>query len=394
VGKLMFEKIVFKYKQKGHTFYSAILTYKEIIKNSSVSVYNRENRMGYQRALNDRHLKKIVRSLKIEQLPISPTSILLGVDEENLIFEKDKIKINKDQRENNFRIIDGQHRIMAIKKYIEELSKTKNFETIQEIEEYQFSVIIMPINKNKKIKEVETFQAINSKAKPLKTDLTRLALIRYQELEKIKEVDFGEHLSHRIMFSLNDNKPFKTELEDCLNKGYYNVWKDAIKLDVNNDDEIGIIGYSAFSKSIMPICNHYLSNELIFDLDFESLDELLNAISDDVTFKLLIPIWNVVRERWPSCFLEHKALNSEIYFNEDFYIQKNMGIRPIHQILLNIVKGLGVEYKNYNVIIENFKIVLNNSKLTVDDWKKGGKFKGLSSEAGFNHIENVILNKV
>ena len=183
-------KNAFHYTQGDQVFYSTVFTYKEIIDNSIVSIYSRKNRLGYQRALNDRHLKKIVLSLKTEEAPISPTSILLGIDEDNINikpFEKDIISLEftKSGDENTFRIIDGQHRIMSIKRYIEELRDKNLSNEIERIENYHFSVIIMPIKKEKRIREVEVFQSINAKAKPLKTDLTKLALIRYEELEKL-----------------------------------------------------------------------------------------------------------------------------------------------------------------------------------------------------------------
>lgn len=391
------KKKTFKYIQGNQTFYSTVLTFKEIIENSTVSIYSRNNRLGYQRALIERHLKKIVVSLKTDNTPISPTSILLGIDEDNIIkSDNEKItslKFNEDIEGNIFRIIDGQHRIMAMKKYIDELTVQGNTEKIDLLNSYEFSVIIMPINNSRRIKEVEVFQSINAKAKPLKTDLVKLALIRYQELERIGDLEYTNHLANRIIFSLNDNKPYN-EGEDLSFREVINVWENAIVIDVNNDDEIGVIGYSAFYKSIEQICNIYIKDiESDFNENptYEELDSYLNLLSNELTFKLFIPCWNKVMERWKECFSYKKvSFNYEIYYDEEYYIQKNMGLRSLHNILYSIIKSKNSNIKDFNGILTEFQEVISNSKLNAGDWKKGGRFKGLSSEAGFKHIETII----
>ena len=72
----------------------------------------------------------------------------------------------------------------------------------------------------------------------MKTDLVKLALTRYQELERVNELKYTNHLANRIIFSLNDNKPYKED-QDLFYGEVINVWENAIVIDVNNDDEIG-----------------------------------------------------------------------------------------------------------------------------------------------------------
>ncbi|MGG2028729.1 DGQHR domain-containing protein [Gottfriedia sp. S16(2024)] len=395
-------KEAFHYTQGNQVFYSSVFSYKEIINSSIVSIYSRENRLGYQRALNERHLKKIVLSLKTEESPISPTSILLGIDQDNINikqFNNDTISLEftKSQDENIFRIIDGQHRIMSIKRYIQELMDKNLYKDIEEIEEYKFSVIIMPIGTENRIREVEVFQSINAKAKPLKTDLTKLALIRYEELERLTNIDYSKHLANRIIFSLNDNGSYDENEKLDFIKNKTNVWKNAIKIDINNDDEIGVIGYSAFYKSIEPICKFYVEeirSQILNEVTFEYLDALLNDLSDQLTFNLFIPMWDIISNKWNECFTINKlSYENEVYFDEDYYIQKNMGLRPLHHIMIEIIKKNESSKLNYDVLLEEFNNVINFSTLSSKDWKKAGRFKGLSSEAGFKHIENIILNK-
>jgi len=386
------------------------MTFEEIINNSTVSIYSKNNRLGYQRSLVERHLKKIVVSLKTDSTPISPTSILLGIDEENLIQEDESsrkssrdagyIKLKKNEGNNTFRIIDGQHRIMAMNRYIQELSDKddKDTDKINKLNSYEFSVIIMPINSNKKIKEVEVFQSINAKAKPLKTDLVKLALTRYEELERVKDLDYTNHLAKRIIFSLNDDKLYKEDeskedesLMDSNSK--INVWKNGIIIDVNNDDEIGIIGYNAFYKSLELLCKIYTTDiqDELKGISYEDLDKYLNVLSNKITYELIIPCWKIIMDKWENCFSYKKlSFDDEIYYDDSYYIQKNMGLRSLHNILTTIVKKNNDNKEDFSKIINEFETIIISSKLISEDWEKGGRFKGLSSEAGFKHIESII----
>lgn len=394
-------KNVFKLNQGNQLFYSTVFKFKEINDNSFVSVYSRNNRLGYQRALNERHLKKIVMSLKKDDSPISPTSILLGINSDRVIVDSENDItsslefIPEDNSNKIFRIIDGQHRINSIARYIEELSIKGKQEEVKRLEDYEFSVIIMPIDKYERIKEVEVFQAINSKAKPLKTDLTKLALTRYQEMGRITSEDYSSHITHRIIFSLNDNTPYNESDFENYESSQENVWKNAIIIDVNNDDEIGVIGYSAFMKSIEPICKFYsdriIEENNIINFSYEEFDRLLNLISNDLTFKLFIPTWNIIREKWGKCFVFSKLnLETEIFFNENYYIQKNMGLRPLHQILFELIKDSD-DINNFEEILKSFEEKILQSTVSYKDWEKGGRFKGLSSEGGFKYIKEIIL---
>lgn len=395
-------KDVFKFIQGDQIFYSAVFKFNEIYDNSSVSVYSRENRLGYQRSLNERHLKKIVMSLKKNDTPISPTSILLGIDIESIHFKKENGKNSnatffaKDSKRSLFRIIDGQHRINAIAKYINELELNGEREKVENLRNYEFSVIIMPINKENRISEVAVFQSINSKAKPLKTDLTKLALIRYKEMEQKDFDDYIDHIAHRIIFSLNDDTKYEEDTKLEYDSDKINVWKNAIIIDINNDDEIGVIGYSAFSKSIESICkiySDYFNEELESALEYPQLDSILNDISNELTFKLFIPAWNIIMEKWPGCF-GYKSINIQnaIIYDDNYYIQKNMGLRPLHQIILDIIKNSD-DKKNYEQILDIFKMKIMDSSVRSKDWRKAGTFKGLSSESGFKLIKEVILGE-
>lgn len=400
------KKDVFSYNQGNQDFYSTVFSFKEINNNSMISIYSRNHRLGYQRGLDEGHLKKIIKSLKNNEEPISPTSILLGIDQENIRIESKENNCSSltfTEINNNplFRIIDGQHRIKAIEQHIKNLRNNNDIKELKKFEEYEFSVIIMPISNKNRIKEVKVFQSINAKAKPLKTDLTRLALIRYEEMEKITEIDYDKHLAHRVIFSLNDNNEYEeNNTSKYKNSELINVWVNAIKVDVNNDDEFGVVSYSAFLKSIEQICSFYtqdlkkeLKNKKLVNKSYKILDDRLNSLSNKLTFQLFIPIWEVVNKKWEGCFrMNNLMLEDEMYFDEDYYIQKNMGIRPLHNILLNIITN--DNYMDFKKIINEFIIIINHSNLTSEDWKKGGKFKGLSSEAGFKHIESIINNKI
>ena len=65
-----------------------------------------------------------------------------------------------------------------------------------------------------------------------------------------------------------------------------------------------------------------------------------------------------------------------------------MGVKSLHGLLSDIY----LETNNVVETIHEFKELIKKSSLTSADWEKNGKMKGLSSEAGFKIIREMIKN--
>lgn len=387
-----------QYFQYDQRFITTTLSFKSLNEISEVLKYG-ESKYGYQRDVNELHLNRMVSTLKNTKDILSPTSIILGVNSENIekcikdidigdaidfYDEREQILVlDLDEIDFKFRIVDGQHRIAAFKKYLSDTSiETDVRENLEH--KYLFNVVIIVLEEKNRIREVELFRSINSKAKPLKTDLAMLAIYNYETIFEIKTITIEEHLKARTIFKLNEDSEFSGT----------NYWINGIKVDVNNRQALGSIGFKAFGESIHNIVKQYVEKQNLAEdsrnQDFNDISLMLNKAAENITHNILLPAWEIVNEKWPETFLEMNNIQNEekekTFYNKDYYIQQTMGVKSLHGILTDLYR----EYGDEEETIENFKEMITQSSLKDADWKKKGKMRGLSSEAGFKIIREMI----
>ncbi|MEB6196557.1 DNA sulfur modification protein DndB [Mammaliicoccus sciuri] len=398
------KRIVNEYYQYKQRFLTTILNYETLIEKSEVLHYGKD-KFGYQREVNKLHLNRMVNTLKNTNEVLSPTSIILGVNSSEIekcleevsicqkidFYDKNEklwiLDINK-MKDLRFRIIDGQHRISAFEKYLSDVSNED--EKADHLKKtYLFNVVIVVLDDVDRIKEVELFRTINSKAKPLKTDLAMLAKYNYEILfERTNGIDFLEHIKARIIFMLNENYSHTKDP----------YWTNGIKVDVNNSQALGSIGFKAFSESIHGIVKKYVdSNHELFEellkKEFPEVNSTLDRSAKEIVEGVLLPVWRIVFKKWYKTILEKKNIKNEeievTYYDKNYYIQQTMGVKSLHGLL----NELFVSYEEMIENIHKFESIIENSSLKSEDWKKNGKMRGLSSEAGFKIIREIIKNQ-
>ncbi|PKM51466.1 MAG: hypothetical protein CVV02_05885 [Firmicutes bacterium HGW-Firmicutes-7] len=371
-----------KYKQDKNDFFTTVLSFKTVNAISEALIYSKENKYGYQRELNEIHYKKIKNSIMRRNRTdignlVSPTSIVLGINRSDLnklkiIAIKDdvyELDINEDNK--IFRIIDGQHRLKGF-----ELAAIDDDTLLH----YQLNVIILIVEEGKRRIEVKAFSDINTKAKPLKMDLTILATYNYDLLEESPDINIDEHIAIRVAYKLNEYS--KSE----------NVWRNGIKLDVNSPKSPGIVGFKSFYESINTIClNTMRVNKNTLPDSFNDKIMYIDDISDVVTYDIIVPFWELVREKWIECFKKEVYFyNYEDYitfFDETYYIQKTMGVKSLHIMLKDCLEN---NHYDIDASLDKIRHILKNSTTNAEDWIIGGKFMGLSSESGFKKIAELI----
>lgn len=373
-----------RYFQDEHEFYSTVLSLKQVIHSAKPQIYKKNGELGYQRTLNELHYIKIKNSIikrKADDIStlVSPTSIVIGIDrkrigELNLLeIENDLFKLDFDESKELFRVIDGQHRLEGFK-----LALDSNPELI----EYKFNVIIMIIEEGKKRVEVNMFSDINSKAKPLKMDLTLLAKYNYDLLEQAENIDISEHIAIRIAYKLNE-----------MDTGN-NVWRNGIKIDINDPTSPGIVGFKSFFESVRPICinvDKILGKSLDSNSSYDIKIKYIDEVSELLVSQVFSPFWVKVSNNWGKAFKESKYHHNYDYLNiiydTNYYIQKTMGVKALHIILKECL-----EENDYNLTTAFMAInnIFNKTSIDTTDWEVGGRFSGLSSESGFKKISRII----
>lgn len=374
-----------KYMQEGQWYISMVLPMKYIIDNSTVLVYGEDEEYGYQRAPRKLHYGKIAKQLlEKEKRSVSPNSVILGINEED--FEK-KLHVCNQQdcgnqillelellHDNNlkYRIIDGQHRV---KGFEEAIKKCENDSfKCEQLEQFCVNVIIMLLEKEHRLPEVYAFSDINSKAKPLKMDLTILAEYQYLLKEQPKDINVENFLATRVIMLLNGGEKCK-------------YWTNGIIIDVNSSSRVGCVGFKSFLESILPICRRKLEDYGLDNLSesFKEKCETIYCLADEI-YCQLAECWNLVFEKWPVAreqWITEGDENILTYYNKEFYLQRTMGAFAINRLIVESIKK--------NNSIEQFKEIIELCDLTEKDWSIDGQFAGISSLSGASKIRDAVM---
>lgn len=361
-----------KFKQGNQIYYVTSLKFEEIEKCSKVSIYG-EDEYGYQRNPNYAHYSKISSIFKSNILPIFPTAILLAGDTKDIEQMFDKLEYDFSNSKYIFRIVDGQHRIEGIKKAIVDYPDKS-----EDIRNMEFCVIIMSINDGDRLKEVKTFCDVNIKAKPIKKDLAYLAQYKIRRLENTPLVN------------RKSDDCFEIGISICKKLNEYDtnrlpIWHNAFIYDTVQANK-GIVGMKSFVESVEKLYNYkWHPNMTTKEID----DDIPNEIIDN----LMIPVWEYLYNRFNRCFTVPCNINDEgedIYYNFDYNIQKTLGVKVVHKLLSICFESSN---KDYKLAVSTFIEKMEHSDIDFESWRVGGRFAGVSSEAGYAYIAKKLYNE-
>lgn len=341
-------------QQNGFTMYLMKIKVSELLESTFVDLYDHNTEEGYQRRLVPDHYRKIARFLLESPNPIMPSSVICAIDSKCVKLTEQYIIFT-----DKLRIVDGQHRREGFRYFFEKY-RTKQ----QDYLNYELPMIVLVIDTKKdKIIEVETFVNINSKGKPVKTDLAvdlREKLREKEDFQFDTKADFVESLATNI-----------TKLCNELPK---QPWYDKIRLA----EEVAKkpIGLNTFKKAMEPVVSSYVD---YYKIQFEKMskkdslyEETINKIAN-----LFVEAWKAVYKKWEEAFE---------YYN-DYNIMKSVGIFSINQILAACIEEQGENG------IYFFEQLIYNSNASAGIWRRGGEFSGLSSSQGFKIIAERIMRE-
>ena len=272
---------------------------------------------GYQRLPQESRVNELANDLRKGRVDI-PTSVLLNIRNRearkalrdgtlDLTFSQGNLPDPK------FYVVDGQHRILALQKLIEDFDG-------ETWSKYQLPFTCMLGATEEE--EMDQFYIVNSKAKSVRTDLAH-ELLR-QRAERDPEVmealvergqDWQVH-AQTIITKLNEESP---------------VWR-------------GRIRFAGMEKgqTIMPSASMVTSLKPVLASPF------FKVLGPDQQLKVLDAFWRGVRNLLPEAFDEPT----------DFAIQKGVGVMVMHSVLVQVVeiarsRGLPMsEPESYEVVLK------------------------------------------
>lgn len=350
---LIKQKINFKIEQ-------TCLSVDDLIETTEPDVFNPETTAGYQRKINPKHCKNIIKYIM-----------------DNPFFFPAPIIISTRQNPHGKRwVVDGQHRIEAFRLIKEGQNENSQYkDKYEEIKGLTLPVIVL-INPDQKF-EIQTFITINKRGRKVDTSLAFILQNKPEgvlspENTKKAQINF---LIAGLALKINDETEVEGNIDDVRE-----LWLSQISYEDNPKIEGKLISISAFARSEYGLINRLLATEII-PSDWKTTEEKTEE-AESLIKELFYYKWQIIEQKWPQLFASNKE--------QRVIIQGPIGCSSINKF---IIKAL-FDTKLVNSI-SDYKTELRKlfSKLDVPykNWLKGVNFSAYSSEAGYSVIADLLL---
>lgn len=336
-----------------------VIKVKDLISRFQIPYWNHENKTGYQRNTEEKRVRDLTRGLKEEEVSI-PTSILLSVRDNTIKPKYIREGIYElslpPAGEPIFYVVDGQHRLMALKRLIEENPRGP-------WNDWRISAVLM-FTEDENVEMIQ-FHIVNTNAKSVKTDLAI------------------ELLAKRVGL-------FPGMLEILPDRSSWKINALRLTEDVSKRGEwLGLIQFANQEKNNTII----RSNSFVSSLRIPYRETIFTSFNPRQREEIIRAYWSGIRQIIPECFREPRK----------YALQKTVGVFVMHRILPDII--LRVKFNGnphhdedaYAFILEETLLNLegeNNLSEMVrgaDFWRSGrsgaaGRFSSGSGQDTLAHI--------
>jgi DGQHR domain-containing protein len=255
---------------------------------------------GYQRLPQEVRVNELATDLRKGRVDL-PTSVLLNVRNRDarraykdgtlnlLPIGEDGSKLGYEPK---FYVVDGQHRVLALKRLIEEFDRERWSKY-----EIPFTCMLGATEEE----EMDQFYIVNSKAKSVRTDLAyELLSQRAQDPDVMESLvergrDWQVH-GQNIVRRLSEDSP---------------VWRKKIRFAAMEKGE-----------TVMPSASMVTSLKPVFASPF------FKALSEEQQVRILDAYWRGIREVLPEAFDEPGG----------FSVQKGIGVMVLHTLFTQIIE--------------------------------------------------------
>ncbi|MEM2260747.1 MAG: DGQHR domain-containing protein [Candidatus Methanomethylicaceae archaeon] len=322
-----------------------------ILEKAVIDRWSRDNRKGYQRPPLERRLKpgkgSIVEYI-LKELGVFPTSVLLNIRGEIKFMENEKITENVSigklilPENEKLWIIDGQHRIEALKRTVREKP---------ELEDYPLPVSILNLRDPDRFEEMLLFYIVNSRQKRIPTDVAYRHL--QAMIEKVKIEEKHKWVKEAILGPSQERQGIAAEIVDYLDENEESPFYNKI-IFLGEEPERGKL----IEDSVMI---RYISKLLT--------DATLGPMPPEEIANLLIDYWNAIKELYPNCF--------DPQLKDNYTLLKHTGIASF-TYLFPTIYGLCARKSSVNK--ETMKKYLSYLQEKIDDKELDPDFRGSINE--------------
>lgn len=283
----------------------------------TIPYYDSRTKKGYQRPAQDSRINQLASDLRKDRTDL-PTAVLLNIRNRDAHDAVDRHRLDlhrlADTRASSkFYVVDGQHRVLALEKLMEEDAERWA----------HFSIPFVCLLGADEEEEMRQFYIVNSTAKSVKTDLALTLLRRLA----IGDDDIYTALQERGRQWQVDGQSLVERLASEST-----IWKERIRLPSMAKGET-TISSASFVASLKPLL----------------ASPYFGALKPDLQLKVLDAYWRGIRDILRPAFDEPTG----------FAIQKGVGVIVLHAVLphvLELVRNQGLtttDPLSYKSILEN-----------------------------------------
>ena len=290
-----------KINQREIDIYATVMKASDLLRYANVDWWEEDNPYGYQRPLIDTRIAKATKYLLYEE-GVFPTSILVNIRgniDFHLVANIEEFGefgiLDVPQRSLPLWIIDGQHRVMAIRVAAKE--DPRRF--------YNYALPVSILNFRSRFDEMRQFFIINSRQKRIRTDLAQRHL--HQTISTRGEMEVSRFESKSKMFAAE-----AVLVVDFLRLHPESPWYGMVKIPSDRRRREGqIVTQTSFASSI---------GIILKELTKEERDEIREY--PKLLGLLLVDYWNALKEIYPEAFANPR----------NYTIQKTLGCYVFHKI--------------------------------------------------------------
>jgi len=330
----------------------------------TVPYYNPITKKGYQRAPSKARISQFANKLRSSRIDM-PNSVLFNIRDTSAreYFKNGFLHLPEIKDNNNsdlkMHIVDGQHRILALKKAI--------FDGWEEGAD--FLVPFICILGAEEPQEMKQFYEINSNAKSVRTDLA-LALLKQMTIEDPSMIEDLEGKKKAWLIEA------QTIVERLANESP--LWRGRIRLPMMEKGATTMPSASMV-KSLQPVLT----------------SAFFRRLSEDQRLRILEAYWEGVRQLIPAAFDTP----------DDYTLLKGVGVRVLHNLLPVVVEAIRDAGKS-TAVSDNYSDVLEDPLTQIhainaygvevvgtEFWLSGadGGAGSYSSESGIARLTAALL---
>jgi DGQHR domain-containing protein len=267
--------------------------------NFVIPYHDPRTKKGYQRPPQEPRINELVGDLRKERVDL-PTAILLNLRDkearralhENAL---DVTSLREGTTEGGkFYVVDGQHRVLALKRLIEEFDSDGKWK--------RFMIPFVCMVGATEHEEMDQFYIVNSKAKSVRTDLA-LLLLR-------KRADEDDGVYEALIEKGRDWQVKAQKIVEALAE-HSPVWRGRIRLPAMEKGDTTIPSASMVTSLKPLLASPYFGQ-----------------LAEEQQLKLLDAYWRGVREVMRPAFDEPTR----------YAIQKGVGVITMHGILVHVIE--------------------------------------------------------